>query len=224
MLVVIGVDAAGTKHFLAVEEGFRESKESWLEALRALRARGMNEPALAVADGALGFWAALPQVWSQSKAQRGWFHKAGNILDKLPQRERAEAAKRIRAIYLAASSSEAERLARALIGEWRAAHYQKAADCLSVNLVACLQFFDYPQEHWRHLRTTNPIESVLASIRLRTDAAKRFRTAGSGVHLIYQLLTRYEKSWLRISAPERLREVALSGQEKEAAAAASIAV
>jgi len=209
ILVVIGVDAAGTKHFLALEEGYRESKESWLEVLRSLRARGMNEPALAVADGALGFWAALPQVWAQTKAQRCWFHKAGNILDKLPQRERAEAAKRIRAIYLAPSRAEAERLARVLIGEWRAVHYQKAADCLSVDLVACLQFFDYPQEHWRHLRTTNPIESVFASIRLRTDAAKRFRTARSGVHLIFQLLKRCEKTWVRISAPERLREVSL---------------
>lgn len=211
VLVVIGVDAAGTKHFLSIEEGYRESKESWLEVLRGLHARGMNAPALAVADGALGFWAALPHVWSQTKAQRCWFHKAANILDKLPQRERAEAAKRIRAIYLAPSRAEAERLARVLIGEWRAVHYQRAADCLSVDLVACLQFFDYPQEHWRHLRTTNPIESVFASIRLRTDAAKRFRTARSGVHLIFQLLKRYEQSWLRISAPERLREVALPG-------------
>ena len=91
----------------------------------------------------------------------------------------------------------------------------KAADCLLVDLVACLQFFDYPQEHWRHLRTTNPIESVFASIRLRADAAKRFRTARSGVHLIFQLLKRYEKSWLRISAPERLREVAMPNEQKE---------
>lgn len=211
VLVVIGVDAAGTKHFLALEEGYRESKQSWLEVLRALRARGINEPVLAVADGALGFWAALPQVWPQTKAQRCWFHKAANILDKLPQRERAEAAKRIRAIYLASSRGEAERLARLLIDEWRAVHYQKAADCLSVDLVACLQFFDYPQEHWRHLRTTNPIESVFASIRLRTDAAKRFRTARSGVHLIFQLLKRYEQTWQRISAPERLRAVSLPG-------------
>ena len=86
-------------------------------------------------------------------------------------------------------------------------HYHRAAGCLSVDMVACLQFFDYPQEHWRHLRTTNPIESVCASIRLRTDTAKRFRTARSGVHLIFQLLKRYEQTWLRISAPERLREV-----------------
>lgn len=217
VLVVIGVDAAGTKHFLAVEEGYRESKESWLEVLRGLRARGMNEPALAVADGALGFWAALPEVWSQTKAQRCWFHKASNILDKLPQRERAEAAKRIRAIYLAPSRAEAERLAQVLISEWRAVHYQRAADCLSVDLVACLQFFEYPPEHWRHVRTTNPIESVFASIRLRTDAAKRFRTARSGVHLIFQLLKRYEQSWLRISAPERLREVTLPGDKTEVA-------
>lgn len=220
-LVVIGVDAAGVKHFLALEEGFRESKQSWLEVLRALRERGMNEPALCVADGALGFWAAVPEVWTQTKAQRCWFHKAANILDKLPRAERAEAAQRLRAIYRASSRAEAERLARLLIAEWRAVHYVKAADCLSVDLAACLAFFDYPQEHWKHLRTTNPIESVFASIRLRTDAAKRFRTARSGVHLIFQLLKRCEQSWQRLSAPERLRVVRMPGDQAEVSVAAS---
>lgn len=210
VLVVVGVASDGTKHFLALEEGYRESKQSWLGVLRSLRERGMTAPALAVADGALGFWAALPEVWSETKGQRCWFHKAGNILDKLPHRERAEAAKRLRAIYMAQNRQTAERHARQLAREWHR-FYTKAAECLMKDLEACLRFFDFPREHWKHLRTTNPIESVFASIRLRTDAAKRFRTARSGVHLIFQLLRRYEKSWLRISAPEKLRSVGLPG-------------
>lgn len=213
VLVVIGVAMDGTKHFLALEEGYRESKESWMGVLRSLRERGMNAPALAVADGALGFWAALPEVWSETKGQRCWFHKAGNILDKLPHRERAEAAKRLRAIYMADERQTAERLARSLAREWQGM-YTKAAECLMKDLEACLRFFDFPKEHWKHLRTTNPIESVFASIRLRTDAAKRLRTARSGVHLIFQLLRRYEKTWLRISAPEKLRTVRLPSEAR----------
>lgn len=210
VLVVVGVAMDGTKHFLALEEGYRESKESWLGVLRSLRERGMTAPALAEASGALGFWAALAEVWSEAQGQRCWFHKAGNILDKLPHRERAEAAKRLRAIYMAENQATAERLARTLAREWQGI-YTKAAECLLKDLESCLRFFEFPREHWKHLRTTNPIESVFASIRLRTDAAKRFRTARSGVHLIFQLLRRYEKSWLRISAPEKLREVRLPG-------------
>ncbi len=224
VLVVVGVASDGTKHFLALEEGYRESKESWLSVLRSLRDRGMAAPALAVADGALGFWAALPEVWAETRAQRCWFHKAANILDKLPHKERAEAAKRLRAIYMADSRQTAERLARQLAREWQS-QYTKAAECLMKDVEACLRFFDYPREHWKHLRTTNPIESVFASIRLRTDAAKRFRTARSGVHLIFQLLRRYEKTWLRLSAPEKLRDIRLPGDvrttlslESEAAA------
>lgn len=222
VLVVIGVAMDGTKHFLALEEGYRESKESWAGVLRELKARGMSEPALAIADGALGFWAALPEVWRHTKEQRCWFHKAGNILDKLPHKERAEAAKRLRAIYLAADRQTAERLLRALASEWQR-QYTSAAECLLKDLEACLQFYSFPSEHWKHLRTTNPIESVFASIRLRTDAAKRLRTARSGVHLIYQLLRRYAQSWLRISAPERLREVALPGERQVVAPAAEAA-
>lgn len=170
----------------------------------------MTAPALAVADGAIGFWAALPEVWPATAGQRCWFHKAGNILDKLPHKERAEAAKRLRAIYMAEHRQTAERLARQLAREWQSV-YTEAAECLVKDLESCLRFFDFPKEHWKHLRTTNPIESVFASIRLRTDAAKRWRTARSGVHLIFQLLWRYEKTWLRISVPGKLREVRLPG-------------
>jgi len=129
LLVVVGVDTAGQKHFLAMEEGYRESRESWLSVLRDLKARGMNEPALAIADGGLGCWAALPEGWRQTKEQLCWLHKMRNILDKLPQKERAEAAKCLRAIYLSRNKVEAERMARGLAAQW-SKHYMKAAECL----------------------------------------------------------------------------------------------
>jgi len=208
LLVVIGVDDSGQKHFLALEEGYRESKESWAEVLRDLKARGVTDPALAIADGGLGFWSALPEVWPQTKEQLCWVHKMRNILDKLPRTERGEAAKCLRAIYLARNRVEAERLAKGLAAHW-SQQYTKAAECLLQALPRLLTFFDFPAEHARHLRTTNPIESVFASIRLRTRAAKRLRTARCGVHLVFKLLERYAKNWQRLSHPEKLKEVKL---------------
>jgi transposase-like protein len=206
LLVVIGADTTGKKHLLALSEGYRESRESWLEVLRQLKARGMNEPALAIGDGALGFWAAARECWRWTKQQRCWLHKIRNILDKLPKRERDTAAQRVRAIYRAQNRAEARRLAELLAKEWRGL-YDKAAGCLLDDLDRMLTFYDFPQEHWRHLRTTNPIESPFASIRLRTNAMKRLRTVRSGVHLIFQLLKRQEGKWQRLSHPEKLREV-----------------
>lgn len=214
VLTVIGVDVDGTKHLIALEEGYRESKESWLEVLRGLRKRGMQAPVLAVGDGALGFWAALPEVWPETKCQRCWFHKMSNVLDKLPKKERKEAAERLRAVYLASSRTMAEQLANDLAAEWQQI-YPKAATCLLADLDACLRYLDYPQEHWKHLRTTNPVESVFSTMRLRTDAAKRFRTARSGVHLVFKLIQRYQKSWTRISAAEKLRAVLEPASQKQ---------
>lgn len=208
LLVMIGADVTGKKHLLALEEGFRESKESWLALLRRLRARGMNEPAVAVGDGALGFWAAASEFWRLTKQQRCWLHKVRNVLDKLPKRERAEAAKRLRAIYLSQSREEARQKVLGLAKSWRGL-YDKAAECLLDDLERMLSYYDFPAEHWRHLRTTNPIESVFAAVRLRTKAMKRLRSARSGVHLIFQLIKRQESKWQRISYPEKLRTVKL---------------
>jgi transposase-like protein len=174
----------------------------------------MQAPVLAVGDGALGFWAALPELWPEAKSQRCWFHKMGNVLDKLPQKERKDAAERLRAVYLAGSRSAAELLAHDLTTEWQKS-YPKAATCLLTDLAACLRYYDYPQEHWKHLRTTNPVESVFSTMRLRTDAAKRFRTARSGVHLVFKLIQRYQKTWSRISAAEKLRVVLDQAKQNE---------
>jgi transposase-like protein len=209
VLVVVGADRTGKKHLLTLEEGYRESKESWLVLLRDLKERGMNEPAIVVADGALGFWAALPEVWRQTKEQLCWLHKTRNILDKLPKREHAEAAMRIRAIYLAKDKQTAEHLAKRLISDWRAAGYDKAAECLETALERLLAFHAFPNEHARHLRTTNPIESPFAAVKLRTNATRRIRSSRSALHLLFKLLQRSEKSWQRLSHPEKLKEVKL---------------
>lgn len=208
VLVMIGVDMAGRKHLLALEEGYRESKESWLEVLRDLRDRGLNEPALAIADGGLGFWAALPEVWQQTKEQICWLHKMRNILNKLPKRERAEATTRLRAIYLAETKEEAGRLSELLKRDWKE-FYPKAVECLTKALPRLLTFHEFPQEHARHLRTTNPIESPFATIRLRTKAARRFRSARSGLHLVFKVMQKCERNWHRISHPEKLKDVKL---------------
>jgi putative transposase len=208
LLVIMGADVTGKKHLLALEEGYRESKESWLGVLHRLRRRGLNEPAAAIGDGALGFWAAASEVWRLTKQQRCWLHKVRNILDKLPKRERAEAAKSLRAIYLSATREEAKQKVQALAKSWRGL-YDKAAECLLDDLERMLSYYDFPEEHWRHLRTTNPIESVFAAVRLRTNAMKRLRSARSGVHLIFQLLKRQESKWQRLSYPEKLRTVKL---------------
>jgi putative transposase len=208
LLVVFGADVTGKKHLLALEEGFRESTESWLGVLRQLRERGMNEPAVAVGDGALGFWAAATEVWQLTKQQRCWVHKVRNVLDKLPKRERGEAAKSLRAIYLSATREEARQKINVLAKSWRGL-YDKAAECLLTDVERMLTYYDFPAAHWRHLRTTNPIESVFAAVRLRTNAMKRLRSARSGVHLIFQLLKRQQQKWQRLSHPEKLRTVKL---------------
>jgi len=208
MLVVMGADVTGTKHLLAMEEGYRESKESWAGVLRSLKARGMNEPALAVGDGGLGFWAAVGEVWRQTKQQRCWVHKMRNVLDKLPHKERAEAAKSLRAIYLSRTREEAKSKVIALAKGWRGL-YDRAAECLVDDLDRMLTFFDFPAEHHKHIRTTNAIESVFASVRLRTNAMKRLRSSRSAVYLIFQIVKRAEKSLQRLSHAEKLRYISL---------------
>lgn len=209
VLVVIGADRTGKKHLLGLEEGYRESKESWLVLLRDLKARGMNEPAIAVADGGLGFWAALPEIWHQTKEQLCWLHKTRNILDKLPKKEHKEATIRLRAVYLATDAEAARYLADKLIGEWKRVGYLKAAECLERALEKLLAFHAFPSEHARHLRTTNPIESPFASVKLRTNASRRFRSPQSALHLLFKLLQRAEKNWQRLASPEKLKEVKL---------------
>lgn len=214
-LVIIGADRAGKKHLLALAEGYRESTESWLEVLRDLKQRGLNAPAIAVADGALGFWAALPQVWVGTKEQLCWLHKTRNILNKLPKSEHTEATERLRAIYLAREENgetarqRAEKLAKKLIQDWRKMGYEEAAKCFEKAIERLFTMFEFPIDHCRHLRTTNPIESPFATVRLRTNATRRMRTRKSGLYLVFKLLEKAERNWQRLTSAEKLKEVKL---------------
>jgi transposase-like protein len=208
LLVVLGVDVSGKKHILAMEEGYRESTESWLHLLRGLKSRGLNEPALAIGDGALGFWSAASQVWRMTVQQRCWLHKVRNVLDKLPKREREEAAKSLRAIYLSRNREEARAKTYALAKSWKGL-FDKAAECLLSDLDRMFSYYDFPIEHHKHIRTTNPIESIFATVRLRTRAMKRLRSSRSAVYLIFQIVKRCELRLQRLSHAEKLRYVSL---------------
>jgi len=200
LMVLIGADTEGVKHLIALREGYQESAESWGDLIRDCRKRGLNEPACWIADGALGLWAAVNAQSPRSAQQRCTNHKTMNVLDKLPLKERPTWVPRIRAIWQADSEKAARKLAAAVIHDLREAGYDRAADCLGDDLDRCLTFYCFPEAHWSHLRTTNPIESVFATVRLRTNAAKRFKKTRSGVWLMHQVLERLSKRWRRLKS------------------------
>ena len=200
LMVLIGADTEGVKHLIALREGYRESTESWADLIRDCRERGMNEPACWIADGALGLWAAVNGQSPHSAQQRCTNHKTMNVLDKLPNDERMEYTPRLRAIWQADSEKAARKLAAAVVRDLREAGYDRAADCLEDDLDRCLTFYQFPPAHWPHLRTSNDMESPFASVRLRTNAAKRFKKTRSGVHLMYQVMLRLSKRWRRLKS------------------------
>lgn len=213
LLVVLGVNENGEKVVLGMREGYRESTESWKELLRDLKKRGLNTAAVAVADGSLGFWAALSEIDPQTCHQRCLKHKWVNVLDKLPKVKQKENLDRLREIYNARSRNEAISLTEKLAGELKS-RYPRASECLTKDIETMFTYFDFPKQHWIHLKTSNPIESAFAPVRLRTNAAKRLRTATGALYLVYTLIERYSHSWRTINAPEKLMEVGLPGDEK----------
>jgi putative transposase len=198
LMVLIGADTEGVKHLIALREGYRESAESWGDLIRDCRRRGLNEPACWVADGALGLWAAVNEQSPRSAQQRCTNHRTMNVIDKLPLKERPTWVPRVRAIWQADSEKAARRLTASVVHDLRAASYDRAADCLEDDLDRCLTFYAFPEAHWIHLRTTNPIESIFATVRLRTNAAKRFKKTKSGVCLMHQVIERLSKGWRRL--------------------------
>ncbi len=205
VLVVIGVRADGQKELLAMEEGYRESTVSWSQVLRGLRDRGLVEPPLvAVGDGAMGFWAALEDVYPSTRHQRCWNHRALNVLDKLPRRLHGEARGRLHAIYEAPTRAECARLRAGFAQELRAQGQANAADCLERDAQDFLTFYDFPEEHWLHLRTTNPIESIFAGVRLRTNAAKRMRVRENALYLVFKLILRLGTNWRAINGRNQI--------------------
>jgi putative transposase len=206
LLVLIGATRTGEKVLLALVSGHRESEDGWAEVLRDLKARGLNEPKLLCADGHLGIWSAVGKVWPTCAEQRCWNHKIRNVADKLPQREQAEALKQLKAMPCAKTKAEATRLRDQFVSQFQRAH-PKATKCLLEDWERLVTFYAFPAEHWKHLRTTNVVESPFATVRLRTDAAKRFKKVENATALMWKVLCVAEKNFRKLNGAEHLRDV-----------------
>lgn len=206
LLVVIGALEDGTKEVLTVVPGYRESKDSWLAVLRDLKDRGLSVPKLLVADGNAGVWAAVAQIWPEIAEQRCWNHKIVNVLDKLPKKVQAEARELLCPIPSAPTRAEAEKGKEKFakrFGRW----HPEAVDCLTKDWGRLVTFYAFPEAHWKHIRTTNVIESPFATVRLRTGAAKRFKVVRSATALIWRVLRVAESRFRKLDAPELLPQV-----------------
>ena len=199
-LVIVGVLPNGRKEVIALEDGYRESTESWASVLRDLKRRGMVAPVLAIGDGNLGFWAALRDVYPETKEQRCWKHKLANVLDKLPKRLQAKAKEQLHEIMYAPDRASAlEEIA--VFEQEYSARYPKAVETLCKDQEHMLTFFDFPAEHWRHLRTTNPIESTFATVKARTKKTKGAGSRKAGLAMAWKLLMAAQQRWRRVNAP-----------------------
>ena len=207
LLVLLGALEDGTKELVAVWDGIRESKASWLEVLRDLKARGLAEaPKLAVGDGALGFWAALEEEFSKVREQRCWVHKTANVLDKLPQSVQPYAKKMIHEMYLSPTKEKALEAYRRFLSEYEA-KYPKATDCLRKDEDVLFTFYDFPAEHWMHIRTTNPIESAFATVRHRTRQTKGCGSRLATLMMVFKLATQAERHWRKLNGAQLLAHV-----------------
>jgi len=206
MLVVMGVDLNGDKALLAIDDAFAESEESWTAVFESLRDRGLKNVALLVADGAAGIWSAFGKAYPRAKQQRCWIHKMRNVLDKVSERIEPEVHASLREIMHA----EDRKLAQSLIEKLAASldrDYAKAARCLHDDSERMLAYYAFPDEHWRHLRTTNIIESNFDPVRSRTNVCKRLRNGTSATYLVYALLVRRSDRWRRFNGYHRLGDV-----------------
>jgi putative transposase len=200
LLVMIGVRADGRKELVALTDGFRESTESWADQLRDCRRRGMTAPVLAVGDGALGFWKALREVFPDTREQRCWFHAQANVLAALPKSAHPAASAALKEIYNAEDVDKAQVAIKAFEVDY-AAKYPKAVAKIVNNADVLLEFYRYPAEHWIHLRTTNPIESTFATVRLRTKVTKGPGSRAAGIAMAYKLIDAAQTRWRAINAP-----------------------
>jgi putative transposase len=200
LLVIIGVRSDGRKELVALADGFRESAESWADLLRDCKRRGMAAPVLAVGDGALGFWKAVRDVFPETKEQRCWWHKIGNVLNCLPSSAQPGAKAALAEIYNAEDKSHARVAATAFAAEHRT-KWPKAAAKITDDLDLLLAFYDYPAEHWIHLRTTNPIESTFATVRLRQRVTKGPGSRAAGIAMAFKLIESAQTRWRAVNAP-----------------------
>jgi len=205
-LVILGVRLDGTKELIAVEDGYRESTESWSTLLRDLKSRGMKAPALAVGDGALGFWAAVREVWPETEEQRCWVHRLANVLDKLPQGLQAKAKRALHEIMNAETRAAAEKATEQFVADYEA-KYPKAVESLVRDREKLFTYFAFPAEHWIHLRTANPIESPFATVRLRQRVTKGAGSRTKGLLMAFKLLEMAQQRWRRVNAPHLVAQV-----------------
>ena len=199
MLVLMGTLEDGTKELIAIADGERESKLSWSEVLRGLKRRGLVDgPSLAIGDGALGFWAALSEEFPETKWQRCWVHKTANILDKMPKKVQPSAKERIHEIYMAETEDDAEDAFDEFLKLYDA-KFPAACHCLKKDRDHLMSFYGFPAEHWRHIRTTNPIESTFATIRHRTKQTKGCGNRTATISMVFKLALEAQKTWRRIN-------------------------
>ena len=209
LLVIIGAAPEGKKELVGLADGLRESAHSWRDLLLDLKRRGLSSgPQLAVGDGALGFWKALEEVWPTTRAQRCWVHKTANVLNKLPNSLHTKAKGVLHNIWMAETRKDAEAALDVFI-ETYSRKYEKAAECVAKDRDALLAFYDFPAEHWKHLRTTNPIESAFATVRHRTTRSKGCLSNKTALAMIFKLAQAAEKSWRRLKGYSLLPKVIL---------------
>jgi len=206
LLVIVAAMRDGSKKVLSVESGYRESTTSWAAVLRSLKRRGFRPPLLVIADGNLGLWGALTDVWPDVREQRCWNHKITNVLDCFPKRVQPVASQYLRAIPYAETRGECERLKQQFIQRYEA-DYPKAVKTLERDWDRMVAFYDFPSEHWRHIRTTNVVESPFSAVRLRTGAARRFKKVANATALIWKVLMVTEKRFRKLNAPHLLSEL-----------------
>lgn len=207
ILVIIGADEFGNKEIVAVADGYRECEQSWTEVLLDLKKRGLARgPRLAVGDGALGFWKALHKVYGETRQQRCWVHKTANILSKLPKTKQAKAKQHLHDIWMNETKEGAEK-AFDFFAETYELKFPKAAECLAKDRATLLAFYDFPAEHWRHIRTTNPIESTFATVKLRTAKTRGCLSRKTAFTMVFKLLESAQKRWKKLRGPNRVAEV-----------------
>jgi transposase-like protein len=217
LLVIIGATPEGKKELVGLIDGVRESAQSWKELLLDLKRRGLAMgPELAVADGALGFWKALPEVWPKTREQRCWVHKTANVLNRLPKSLQGKAKRALQNIWMAETRKDAEAAFDAFADVY-GAKYDKAVECLTKDRDVLLAFYDFPAEHWKHLRTTNPIESTFATVRHRTTRSKGCLSNKTALAMTFKLAQSAETSWNRLRGYNQLPKIIMGVKFKDGA-------
>jgi putative transposase len=209
ILVLIGATPEGRKELIGFTDGARESAHDWRELLLDLKRRGLDaRPELAIADGALGFWKAAGEVWPTTRGQRCWVHKTANVLAKLPKSQQPKAKRALQEIWMAETKADAEAAFDAFIESYQV-KYEKAAECVNKDRDALLTFYDFPAEHWKHLRTTNPIESTFATVRHRTVRSKGCLSNRTALAMVFKLVEAAQKTWRRLDGNNQLPKLIL---------------